>query len=91
MLHFVPSGQIGTERDVRQPDLAIRSLRALHQQRTASIVDPQFRCVDAVPMRPLPRLQQEVDTRRKRTPADRGRLAPCFAKPPAFGMRLQVE
>lgn len=91
VLHLVALGEIGAKRAVRQPDFSMRAFRPLHAQRTASVINPKLGRIDAVPMRPLTRFQQEVNACRQRSPSARRRLAPSLPVPSAFRVRLKVE
>ena len=60
-------------------------------ERRAGMKMPDLHCVETMPVRALPGLQQEIDCGRARTPVWSGRVAERFAKMSAFQMWLKSE
>ena len=61
------------------------------KERRADVEVPDFHRVHAMPVRPLARLQQEMDCRGAFAPVGPGRVAKSLAEMTAFGMRFKPE
>src|SRR3546814_5757590 len=89
-LRPLAGGDVGTERQLRHGGAGF--CREAEPQGRAGMPVPDLDRIDAVPVRALARLQQEIDRRRARPAGGVGlRITEGLGEIPTFGMRLQAE